>query len=265
MKPLKLSNETGAAAAPKIRKATGSRAEKSESLINIYLTPRQLSILTLLYRFRFLTRPQLQHLLNLHSHQRLTLWLKNLSEQQLIKQYKQTALTEPPIYSLGTKSRTVLKTAVKNASVLKRIRWEANYSDQFRAKCLLLADMYIELLGKYGDALHFRTNTELKSFDDLISPPPDAYFTINNQRYFLDVLTNVPLKYLRERVRRYGNYFDEGTWQEKTEAEFPTVILICPNDRIARQLTRFVDYEYSDEPDLRFFVSSDRTLTFIEQ
>lgn len=264
MKPSKISKKIGAAAAPKNRPVSGKKSKKRLSLINIYISSRQREILLLLHRFRFLTRPQLQQLLKLRSHQRLTLWLKDLAQRDLVRQYLPRSNNDPIIYSLGTKSRLPLKEAIKNIATLIRIKWEARSTDGFRAKCLLLADIYIELWQKAGSELHYRTNAELKTYNDLISPPPDAYFIQDGQRYFLDVLTNVPLKYLRGRIQRYADYFDENTWQEKVKTTFPIIVLICPNEYIARQLKRYIDNQYADEPDLRFIVSSDRSLNLLQ-
>lgn len=263
MKPSKASKLIGTAAVPKNRPVSGKKSKKRLSLINIYISSRQREILLLLHRFRFLTRPQLQQLLKLRSHPRLTVWLKDLLEKDLVRHYPPRSNNEPIIYSLGTKSRLPLKEVIKNIATLVRIKWEARSTEKFRTKCLQLADIYIELWQRAGGELHYRTNAELKTFNDLISPPPDAYFLIDEKRYFLDVLTNVPLKYLRGRIQRYADYFNESTWQEKVKAPFPTIILICPNDWIARRLNRYVKYEFADEPDLRFIVSSDRSLTKI--
>ena len=52
------------------------------------LTKKQLEILTLLYRFRFLNRSQIQKLLNHKKISRINIWLKDLADKKTNKKSK---------------------------------------------------------------------------------------------------------------------------------------------------------------------------------
>jgi hypothetical protein len=229
------------------------------------LTQRQTDILLLLYRFRFLTRPQIQKLLNHKHHSLIIQWLNELTKQHYVRKYHdRKSAVVPAMYSLGKASRTVLKKVGKQASQLKRIRWEENYTLAFREKCAQIADLYLLLTDQAGVGLRFWTKIDLEGIENLIEPAPDAYFIIEDKSYFLDAFTVAPGKILRGRVQQYADYFAGGEWQEQTETKFPQVLIFCPNERAARSLNGYIKREFSDEPDLRLVASSDRSLSFLQ-
>ena len=89
-------------------------------------TPKQLNILLLLYRFRFLNRIQIQKLLNHKDPRRINTWLKDLTGKTIIGRHYSTKLkenTKPAIYYLMTKSKSLLidQNGVDNKLLLKRI------------------------------------------------------------------------------------------------------------------------------------------------
>ena len=73
------------------------------------LKDRQLEILMLLYRFRFLNRIQIQQLLNHKNHSLVIHWLNELTEQKyIISFFKKELGNIPTVYCLGTKAKKVL-------------------------------------------------------------------------------------------------------------------------------------------------------------
>jgi DNA-binding HxlR family transcriptional regulator len=225
------------------------------------LKQRHTDILLLLYRFRFLTRQHIQALLNHKNHRKVIQWLNELSKLGYIDKREQSSVIESAVYSLSKLSRKYLKDnqLIKHPAQLDRVWREGSYTRAFQDKCVLVADIYLSLL-QTGGALRFWSKTDLYGIEGLVKPPPDAYFILKTKRYFLDAFTVAPGKVLRGRVQRYAEYFAGGEWQETAKAEFPEVILLCPSRPSAKSLSRYIREEYSDEPDLHFFVSSDRTL-----
>lgn len=233
-----------------------------EQTTPLQLTQRHTDILLLLYRFRYLTRPQIQTLLNYKNHrQTIELLNKLTTHNHVRKYYDRKSAVVPAVYSLGKSSRAVLKKLGKPSSELKRITWEKNYSPVFREKCVTVAEIYLDLLLQTGGALCFWTKADLNGIENLIQPAPDAYFIVKAKRYFLDALFTAPGRALRNRVRKYADYFTDGEWREEVDTTFPVVIILCSNPRSAKSLSYYIKKEFSDEPDLHFLVSSDRTLT----
>jgi hypothetical protein len=241
----------------------------------LILKPRQTEILTLLYRFRFLNRLQIQTLLNHKSKSRILTWLNELITEQYIKQYfdKQIAASIS-VYSLGPMGRKYLKqnadTLKINLALLDRIRREKSLSLTFRNHCLFLADIYLSLIQltvKTKAKLHLYTATDLSVIEDFIKPSPDLYFAIveangSTKRFFLDVLNDGAPKVMRSRVRRYVNYFKSDEWQSNTDKPFPEIILVCPNDRLKHHLFFYIQKQLIDEPDMNFYLSTRDQIKF---
>lgn len=234
------------------------------------ITKKQKEILLLVYKFRFLSRPQIQTLLNHKHHNRILHWLKDLTEKQYLRQYyDKTFAGSPAIYSLGITSRKYLKVHAEGnkiyAPFLDRIWRENNFTLTFRTHCLFLGDIYISVIGiaKRNDLeLHFLTKTNLSLYEYMLKPIPDAYIVFKkkhtqSKRFFLDVFDPLPPRMmLRKRVRQYFNYYDTGYWQKNTDYEFPVIILICPDEKSKKYLYRFIHSKLKEEADLSFYLST---------
>lgn len=235
---------------------------------------RQDQILYYLYRFRFLTRLQLQQFLNHKSFNRIIVWLNELTENNYIRRYYNPKMvTVPAIYSLGTKGRTYLQNNpqfkdIKN-NLLDRVWKEHRYSDQFKKHCVFIAHLYLSLLEltqKTNAKLNFRTKTDLYGVNKLISPAPDSYFTIEEKdgkikRYFLDLFDDFPAEAaLKKRVKEYLEYYEEEIWQNKTNTPFPNIILIAPDTRFKNYLNRYILKMLNDEPEPAFYLCTSQDI-----
>lgn len=232
------------------------------------LKKSQLTILRLLYRFRFLNRSQIQIILNHKSHYRILTWLNNLVEQKYInKDFTRKFGALPSTYWLATKSSKVLMQSTDlTISDLKIIYKENNRSVSFRDSCLLVADIFIsltKLTQTVGSKLHFYTRTELWGTKGMILPIPDIYFAIEEpdgriKRYFLDIFsTNDPRMWYRERIKQYLEYYDEGYWQKSTDRSFPEIILVCGDEVMKRYVEKNIQTLLDDEgSDLHFYLTT---------
>jgi len=236
----------------------------------ITLHTRQKEILHTLYRFRFLNRIHIQHLLQHKQFNRIISWLNNLTTTGYIKRYYNPKIvTQPALYSLGSKGRTYLRdnheyTDIKRA-VLNRVWQEYKTSSQFKSRCMAVADIYLSLLDlvqKTHAILVFRTQTDLTGMHYLIIPPPDAFFAIKeasgkSRSYFLDIFEENPArKKLYDRVQRYFSYYEANFWQDHSVDPFPNVIFICPDAWSVRYLTRKIQYRLQNADPLNFYLTT---------
>ena len=80
------------------------------------MNQHQEEILVLIYRFRFLTRIQIQKLICQKYYSRLVIWLNDLINNNYLKRfYNQNKINSPIIYSLGNQGRKYLKDKGYNA------------------------------------------------------------------------------------------------------------------------------------------------------
>ncbi|SRR5258708_2311135 len=111
------------------------------------ITKKQLEILLLLYRFRFLDTKNIQLLLHHKLPSRIQSWLFDLNQKDYIHQfYNKTSFverTKPAIYCLSTKAKKILKTQKEcDPYLLGQIYREKNRSKEFRQHCCYIADLY---------------------------------------------------------------------------------------------------------------------------
>jgi len=233
-------------------------------------TPKQLNILLLLYRFRFLNRIQIQKLLNHKDPRRINTWLKDLTTRNIIGRKYSTKLlanTKPAIYHLATKSRAILLTQPDiNEKLLKRVYREKTRSDKLINHCLLVTDLYF-LLNNQSQTnktkLHFYTKTDLVSHYYLPYKRPDAYIAIESKRqtkrYFLEIIDGgTPRFMIRSKINQYIEYFQANTWQDRTDHLNPTMLFVCPDELTKIFLNKFILQMQEEEPevDIEFFLTT---------
>lgn len=241
-----------------------------QPLLQLKITPKQQTILILLYRFRFLTCHQIQQLLNHKNHHWVQHWLNQLTANQyqyLKRTHDPRSVTQAVIYSLGTKGRKYLKKqaiADVKPKLLDRVWREGGLSESFRQRCLLITDIYLSLLAQTMQnqaKIHFYTKTDLHGINYLINPSPDVYFANEKssgeaKRFFLDIFDNIPPAAIRQRVRQYFDYYDSQDWQDHTAKPFPEIILVCPNDRLKHHLFGYIQKRLEDEPSLSIYLTT---------
>ncbi len=232
------------------------------------ITKQQLSILHHLLRFRFLTRIQIQTLLN-HKHPgQINKWLKNLSNQHLIyKIYDKTFPdnTKPAVYCLDKKCITFLNQQNEiDPLLIKRIYKDKKRTKRFINHSTIIADLFIKVSEQFNvknGKLYFYTKTDLLEYDFMLKPLPDIYVAVENEietkRYFIEVLDNdTPRFVLRNRIKNYIEYFLSEQWQINTSYSFPEILIICANDLTNKFLEKFVKNSLINEgsPPINFLI-----------
>jgi hypothetical protein len=230
------------------------------------LTKTQLQILYLLYRFRFLTRTQIQTLLNHKVSHRIKAWLKDLTEKEFLARiYTPDAknITKPAIYYLTSKSIPLLKENKDlHKKIIRKFYREMKRSEEFIEKCLIVADIYLHFLSNYqkeNPSLNFYTESDLVEFDYL--PNPTCYVSIEQiskktVRYFIEVIDSNTNKYQRELlIKKYLDYLDEDTWGTVTQYPFPVILLVTSDQRLKRSLEKHLEesvYEQYEKNEILF-------------
>ena len=234
-------------------------------------TSKQIEILILLYRFRFLNRRHLQKFLHHQDPRRINAWLKDLTEKKYLGRIYSRKFGEniqPAIYYLKSKAAGVLKKEPKiNKSLLNRIYRENLRSRKFINHCLFLADIYFhlnQLCLEDKAKLQFFHRTDLTNHDYLPEPLPDLYFVIqeprgDTKRYFLEMFVRKTPRYaLRHRLFRFFNYYQSNLWEKTTRHPFPTILLVCSDRYMQAYLNKFIRETQEDEEnyEIQFFLTT---------
>lgn len=233
---------------------------------DLKLKNKQIDILLLVYKFRFLNRIQIQSLLLHKKFNRIIIWLNELSEKKyIVRNFNRTLGGIPAVYFLGTQGRKeLLKRKDVKAHLLERVYQEKRTSLIFRKHCMTIADIYLSLLklmNTHHAKLTFLTKTDLSGIKYLILPHPDAFFSIEQEkvkkRYFLDIFDeNTSDKWIHKRIYQYFHYYEENYWQDHNTNPFPDILFICQDKNTKKELEKTIKKRLGDEEDLVFSLTT---------
>ena len=231
------------------------------------VTKKQIEILILLYRFRFLNRQHVQIMLNHKTPHRVKEWLFDLTRKGMLSRTYSRKFgenTKPAVYFLDKKSRDILKGQEGiNADLLNKVYREKTRSQDFRERSMFLADIFLNLKSQAKGEFHFFTKTELEDHKYLPNPHPNAYIAVKEgketKRYFLEIVSEqVPRYALRKHIEYLFKYYSSGIWQKTTKHPFPTILLVCPNYVTRAFLSKFISQTRGyEEDELSFFLTTE--------
>ena len=216
------------------------------------ITTKQLTILVLIYRFRFLTTKHIQQVFGYKYIQSTQHQLTGLLELQYIARHYSAIDRLHGRYAsyylqpAGIKLLRQYKSGVK-AAVLHAQYKDKNASPRFIRHCLAIADIHSLIVHHYGEKATFFTKSELTAYEYLLKPLPDVYLTIENatkpNAYFVEICEdNVDFFIHERRVRQYIAYSEAETWQVATGLPFPHVILVVDTDHRRQKFQQYCDY-----------------------
>ncbi len=228
-------------------------------------TTKQLEILRLFYRFRFLTSNQLIIMLGLKRtnpnqiHQRLT---KLLANKYIDRNYSPQFKIDrrPAEYFLIDGGIGVLKQFMAdkcNNKVLHNLYNDKKAQPSSVAHYLRIGSIYCCLRERYGDNLKFFTKSQIAPYKYFPKQKPEALIRLEvgdgQKEFFLEIINpNTPFFSYVGRVKRYIEYSDAGTWQDETGKKLPGILFMADSVsteiRIQKQAARLVKRHYDDEP-----------------
>ncbi|HET8670600.1 MAG TPA: replication-relaxation family protein [Candidatus Saccharimonadales bacterium] len=220
------------------------------------LTPKQQEIIRLIYRYRFITRKQIQSLLGHTDKRRISAWLKELREQQFVNWFYDRndpyEPSTPAVYFLDINGIRFLRQTGEYAEGELRKRYkDATRQQGFIDRCLLLADCAVHLEARTkDDGVNYTYALEADYTDpsgsfcmlgDSEFIHPDLAFTKEaetdegyvNQTYFVQFFDlTMPRYMVKKKLKGYVEYFDseepEQWRQQMDQEELPIVLVACP-------------------------------------
>lgn len=241
------------------------------------ITSKQQEILLYLYKFRFLNTNQLQTIFKHKDPQRIKTWLRDLREKGYVTMdYNRKTFgenTKPAVYSLATKARHILKESKQcDLTVLNKIYKEKKRTKKFINRCIALADIYLFFLSqqKEKEELHFFTESNLARYDYFPDPLPSAYIAVKTKnltrRYFLDFFDDfTPPFVIRNRVKTYFNYSNNGSWEANANNEpLPSILFICPTVSVKKHIYYYTKslFEKNYEEKFSLFLTTKETVKY---
>lgn len=221
------------------------------------ITNKQQSILTLLYRFRFLNRIQIQKLLRHKYHKRIIDWLNDLTEKEYIGKIYSTKygeINKPAIYFIGINGIRHLKALGLPTNQLNRLYKEKEKSESLVSKHIYIADICLDMQSKNDEKTKYLAATssdltdENYKFHFLSELSPDLLIAKMSEGmrkyYILEIFEpTLPMYSIKKRIKNYIDLYFSNSWEDATGEGFPAIILVCETlpmvvavKRLAKQL-----------------------------
>lgn len=173
--------------------------------------------------------------------------LRVLTDQKYIAmRYGQTQRRQgqPAIYYLLPDGiRALAKLTELNPDVLHAAYYDRRASQGFINHCLAVFAMYRKFEQLYPGRFKMLTQSETTGFDYYPKLLPHLHLedTKGGGDYFLDYVDESTTSFtVRRQLTGYAGHFDEGTWEESTNDDYPKILLICASPKIERTLQRRV-------------------------
>lgn len=234
------------------------------------LTPKQQQLITLTYRFRFLSRLHYQFFLNHKSPSLTKSWLSDLSSKHFLVSERSKTFgenTKPTVYHIGKNGISLLKTMFDlESDNLHYLYSEASRFPTFKTHCLTLADFccnILKLARMQKKPVTFYTKTDYRTIEKgnerltlLKTISPDGYYAFSgtgvSKNSFIEIMDETtPAFVMRGRFRKYIRCYQDELWEEALNiSHFPSLIFIVPNEKKFRSLKRAITQvrnEFDDE------------------
>lgn len=215
------------------------------------LNPKQIRILKLVFKFRYITVPLLVEYKDAKSLASLREGLRLLVDQEYLSRrygssYKLQGIAAR--YYLAPKALTYLRVAHGfNETVLHAMYRNKTVSENFIDHNLDVFRVYINLSTGYPHTFDIYTKQELTSFEQLPSPLPDLYLRrtvasdTQSNHYLLDISRDVQFFVLKKRFDQYLEHYESGNWEASSNDNYPTVLIVCLDSRLEKKLNAYVE------------------------
>jgi hypothetical protein len=230
------------------------------------ITNKQSEIIELLYRYRFLSRIQIQSLLGHKDKKTINLWLRDLKAKNYIDWIYSpddfALKTKPAIYYITLNGVRYLKTVQASddspwypiEDVRKRYR-EATRSQTFIDHSMLVADCCIDIVQRAHTVDAAKKSWVLATEADFRHPSSDYRHLFESElinpnlvitkrtvkgsgankqeivtNFLLEVFdATMPRYRIKKRLSNYIEYLSDGDWQSATSDDNPPILfLVCP-------------------------------------
>lgn len=230
------------------------------------ITLKQQEILTLLYKYRFLNRPQIQALLAHKGKRRIAAWLKDLREKEYIAwQYNPNdfvAKAKPATYYLSLSGIRHLRSLdVYPAGELRKRYKEPTRTKVLIDRSMLIADCCIALIAKSNDNVRYTFSLPA----DYMNPTdprhylnelkPHLYFSKRQGNAITEYLLEsfertLPRYQLKKRLKDYLEYLND------SNTDSLVILFICASTADLLYVKRSIRKLIEDDDELQIRVTT---------
>jgi hypothetical protein len=249
----------------------------TEANMDKTLNKKQLELLLLLYKFRFVTVEMSTKVLHLKSENSVRDRLQKLVREEYIGRRYDSSYrikSRHAEYFLLTKGIATLKQQSNcNNTVLHSMYKDKTASDTFVQQRLAIMETYCHI---QSPQVKFLTQSQLAGFNGFPKPLPDGFVSIKTNKlgkaeldatkqtskyFFLEVVREAEPFFvaLHRRAKRYIAYSESGDWQiAHKNTPFPTILIVCETPalqkRLGKRIAKLTEASWSEE--LTFYTTT---------
>lgn len=228
---------------------------------NTNLNDKQILILKLAYKFRYLTTDTLSRRLqrtHFAAYNTLNIlydsgYLHRVYDKSFKLQNKSAryCLTTKAVQYLSNESHGL------NKRVLSGRRYEQNKSAEFMDQQVAIFKAYLDLKDSTPDELVIFTATEMTTFRGFLRPLPNLFVQnkTSGHIYFIELTDGQHLFLVKKRIRKYIDHYQSDVW---TGADYPQVVfvraLLSDRRRLKLYAENQMEDKYLDEDEISFKV-----------
>lgn len=206
------------------------------------LNPKQLFLLHLIFKFRFVSSKHIVKSLGLKTEKTIYRRLRNLHEQGYLDRkfdssYKLSG--KPAAYFLARPAIRYLKANSNlNDKALHNMYFSDRLKTPFIDHCLTVYDVFITFKQRYGTTMDFYTKSEAYNFENMPTMLPDGYIVLKrpnkaNKEYFLDIFDDsLPHFTMTNKIKAYKKLHQKEAW----DGDFPNLLFICNSPKLERRV-----------------------------
>lgn len=217
------------------------------------LNLKQIRLLKLIYKFRFVTSTQIAIYESLTA-RAINYRLEILVDQGYIgiiydKSFKLSG--KAVRYYLTLKAINFLKTESGiNLHSLKLMYKNKSISTTSVDHHLLILDTYLKFKTKFSEDYRMYGKYEIYGSRAYPNPPSDIYIqkikSANNtySDYLIDIFEATPHFVIEKRLKAIVRHLEEGEYQELTHRPYPSILMVCDNKNVEKKLLKSIEYIY---------------------
>lgn len=212
----------------------------------IAATDKQLEVLLLVYKFRFITAGQLAKLVKVHSLSGVRGRLDRMVGTELLcRRYDNSYRLQQrqAEYCIGKAGVRALRGHERcNTKVLHSMYRDRSATQSFISQKLLIVEAYLEI--EKLPNVKILSSSQLQHHDYLPTPRPDLMVSFNGEYYFVDVLREADPFFvsLHKKAKRYVAYAESGEWEAKNKGiPLPNVITITDTEPLKKRIGKRIE------------------------
>lgn len=226
------------------------------------ITKKQQKIISLIPRFRFLNSSHIQVLLHHKFRPHINRWLNGLTKNQYIKKIYDEGIIgknkKPAAFFMDNNGIRFIKERGLYPSLIHRLYWDKKRSETFINHCLMIATICCELEQKTTLAVSYSYTTKSDfadtdhKFHFLETITTDLTYskkeTGRKTKYYLLELFDerFPKYRLRNRIRKYIDYYYSNEWENNTSLRFPILLFVFETNERMYYTKRYTTSLFED-------------------